>query len=149
MNSQRVDLINERQHETHGLLGKKSEICGINLLRGQWVHFKNYNYLNLTQLLASCSSVVQLLPLWIVDLCGSIRRLEFLNHHQASQKKLCRLFCWHSLCFSKELIVCIRVSSTPPPSLKNTTLLFFAKPLPPLNLKTIQVLCFRQFPSIY
>ena len=30
-----VDVINERQQETHGLLGKKSEFHGINLLRGQ------------------------------------------------------------------------------------------------------------------
>ena len=30
-----VDLVNKRQQETHGFLGKKSESHGINLLRGQ------------------------------------------------------------------------------------------------------------------
>ena len=58
-------LINERQQEDHGLLDKRSEFHEINLLRG---HPENYNYLNPTQLLNVCCSVVQLIPL---D-CGSI-----------------------------------------------------------------------------
>ena len=45
-----VDLINEMQQETHGLLGKKNESRGINLSRGNWVLPENYNYLNPTQL---------------------------------------------------------------------------------------------------
>ena len=78
-----VDLINDRQQETHDLLRKKSELHGRNLLREQWVHPKNYNYLNPTQLLYLCCSVVQFIRLdivartmlWIVDLlCGSVSR---------------------------------------------------------------------------
>ena len=59
-----VNLINERQQKTHGLVGKKSEFHEINLLRGQWVHPENYSYLNPTQLLDLCFSVVQLIPLF-------------------------------------------------------------------------------------
>ena len=56
-----VHLINERQPETHGLLDKKKEFHGINLLPGQWVHPENYNCLNPTQLLDLCCC----------DLCSS------------------------------------------------------------------------------
>ena len=58
-----VDLIKERQQETHGLLDKKSKFHGINLLQGHWVHLENYNYLNPTKLLDLCCSVVQFIPL--------------------------------------------------------------------------------------
>ena len=53
-----VNLINQRQQETHGLLGKKIEFHGINLLRGKSVHPKKYNHLNPTQLLDLCCSVL-------------------------------------------------------------------------------------------
>ena len=42
--------INERQQETHTLLGKKSESHLGNLSRGQWVLPENYGYLNSAQL---------------------------------------------------------------------------------------------------
>ena len=40
--------INERQQETHALLGKKNESHLVNLSRGQWVLPENCNYLNST-----------------------------------------------------------------------------------------------------
>ena len=43
--------INDRQQETHALLGKKNESHVVNLSRGQWVLPENYSYLNSTQLL--------------------------------------------------------------------------------------------------
>ena len=65
-----VDLINKRQQETHGLLGIKKLIPWNKPITGQWVHPENYNYLNPTQLLDLCCSVLQLMPL---D-CGSSTR---------------------------------------------------------------------------
>ena len=62
-----VDLINERQHKTQGFLGKISESYGTNLSRTKWVLPETYNYLNPTELLDLCCSVVQYIPL---D-CGS------------------------------------------------------------------------------
>ena len=61
-----VDLTNEKQHKTQGFLGKMSESHGINLR--QLVLPENYNYLNPTELLDLCCSVVQFI-LWD---CGSI-----------------------------------------------------------------------------
>ena len=63
-----VDLINERQQETRRFLGKISEAHGINLSRGQSVLPENCNYLNPTELLNLCCSVVPFIPLG----CGSI-----------------------------------------------------------------------------
>ena len=63
MHKVRVDLINERQHKTQGFLGKISKSHGISLSRGQWVLSENYNYLNPTELLDLCCSVVQFIPL--------------------------------------------------------------------------------------
>ena len=63
-----VDLINERQHKTQRYLGKIRESHGTNLSRGQWVLPEIYNYLNPTELLDLCCSVVQYIHL---D-CGSI-----------------------------------------------------------------------------
>ena len=44
-----VDLINERQQETHSLLGRKNESRQINLSQEQCVFPKNYNSLNRTR----------------------------------------------------------------------------------------------------
>ena len=44
-----VDLINEKQAETHILFGRKNESHGINLTHGQGVLPENYNYLNRTR----------------------------------------------------------------------------------------------------
>ena len=71
-----VDLINERQQETHALLGKKSKFHGINLLREQWVHPENYDYLNPTQLLDLCCSVPQLI-LCILELFWTTLPAEY------------------------------------------------------------------------
>ena len=60
--------INERQHETQGFFGKISESHGTTLSRGQRVLPETYNYLNPTELLDLCCSVVQCIPL---D-CGSL-----------------------------------------------------------------------------
>ena len=43
--------INERQQETHALLGKKNELHLVNLSRGQPVLPENYSYLSSTRLL--------------------------------------------------------------------------------------------------
>ena len=64
-----VDLINERLHKIQGFLVKIREFRGINLTRWQSVLPENYNYyLNPTELIDLCCSVVQFISL---D-CGSI-----------------------------------------------------------------------------
>ena len=54
--------INERQHETHALLGKKNKSHLVNQWQGQGVLPENYSCLNSTQLLNYCCSVVQFYP---------------------------------------------------------------------------------------
>ena len=58
-----VDLINERQHRNQGFMDKITKSHGINLSQGQGVFPENYNYLNPTELLDLCCSVVQFIPL--------------------------------------------------------------------------------------
>ena len=48
--------------------GKGARDSRINLIRGQWVHPENYNYLHRTQLHDLCYSVSQFISL----ACGSI-----------------------------------------------------------------------------
>ena len=98
-----VDLINERQHETQGFLGKISEsnkhISGamsasrdLQLLESDWI----------TWLVLLCCSVYPF-GLWIYS--GSITRQQFLSYHWVLKKKrLGRSFRWHSMHFSKEII---------------------------------------------
>ena len=100
-----VNLMNERQKETRDLLGKKSKFHGINLLRRQWVHLKNYNYLNPTQILDLCCSFVQFFPL---D-CGTVVVVQHGQNFWVitefnRKKRLSRSVRWHSIYLDKEVI---------------------------------------------
>ena len=61
-------MIKKRQQKTQGFLGKISKLHAIKLFGGKRVLPEKYNYLNLTELLDLCCSLVKFIPL---D-CGSV-----------------------------------------------------------------------------
>ena len=86
-----VYLLNKRQQRTDGFLDKISESHGMNISRGQWVLPENYNYLNPTELLDLCCSIVQ----FILFDCGSIVVVNIVTIFKLSlsftEKIICRL----------------------------------------------------------